>query len=460
MSSTKQYIEANRDRFLDELMKLIRIQSIGTSKKYDKETHQAAEFVRQKLAAAGADQVRLIDTIRHPLVYGEKMVDENLPTVLVYGHYDVQPADPYELWDTPPFEPVIKDEKIYARGASDDKGQMYIHIKALETMLATDSLPCNIKFLIEGEEESGSEGLGHFLQDPKNYALLQADALLLSDTGVISLEQPSITVGLRGITYLQVEVEGPNRDLHSGSYGGAVGNPINILCQMIASLQDEQRRITVPGFYDRVEDFSAQEREELAKTPFDLEQYQADLGIESVMGEEGYSTLERTGIRPSLDVNGIWGGYIEEGGKTVLPSKAYAKISMRLVPHQEEPEIVEQFTKYFTSLAPKGTRVRVEVVHAGSNAIVVNGKSTALQAAQKAFEEAWGKAPILTRDGGSIPIMAKLQKALGCDIVFMGFGLDSDNIHSPNEHFGIANFFKGLDTVIAFYKHLAALHQA
>lgn len=460
MSSTKQYIEANRDRFLDELMAFLRIPSVSTSSKYAEEIGQAAEFVQQKLIAAGADEVRLIDTIRYPLVYGEKIVDENLPTVLVYGHYDVQPADPYELWDTPPFEPVLKDEKIYARGASDDKGQTYIHIKALEIMLATNQLSCNVKFLIEGEEESGSEGLAHFLKDPKNQKLLGADALLLSDTSLLSLEQPSLTAGLRGIVYLQVEVEGPNRDLHSGVYGGAVGNPINILCQMIASLQDEQRRITIPGFYDRVENLSVQEREELAKTPFDLEAYQGDLGIESVMGEEGYSTLERTGIRPSLDVNGIWGGYIEEGGKTVLPSKAYAKISMRLVPHQEEPEIVEQFTKYFTSLAPKGTQVRVEVVHAGSNAIVVNGKSTALQAAQKAFEEAWGKAPILTRDGGSIPIMAQLQKALGCDIVFMGFGLDSDNIHSPNEHFGIANFFKGLDTVIAFYKHLAILHQA
>lgn len=460
MSSTQQYIEANRDRFLDELMDFLRIPSVSTSSKYAEEIRQAAEFVQQKLIIAGADEVRLIDTIRYPLVYGEKIVDESLPTVLVYGHYDVQPADPYELWDTPPFEPVLKDEKIYARGASDDKGQTYIHIKALETMLATNQLPCNVKFLIEGEEESGSEGLAHFLRDPKNQQLLGADALLLSDTSLLSLEQPSLTAGLRGIVYLQVEVEGPNRDLHSGVYGGAVGNPINVLCHMIASLQDEHQRITIPGFYDRVQTLSTQERKELAKTPFDLAQYQAELDIEAVIGEQGYSTLERTGIRPSLDVNGIWGGYIEEGGKTVLPSKAHAKISMRLVPHQKEEEIVAQFTDYFISLAPKGIKVNVKVVHAGSNAVVVDSNAVALQAAQKAFEEAWGKTPLLAKDGGSIPIVAQFQQSLGCDVVLMGFGLDSDNIHSPNEHFGIANFFKGLDTVIAFYKHLAALHQA
>ena len=458
MLSTKEYIEAHRDRFLHELMDFLRIPSVSTSKEHAEDTCKAAAFVKQQLLKAGVDQARLIETVGYPLVYGQKIVDKGLPTVLVYGHYDVQPAAPYALWDTPPFEPVVKEEKIYARGASDDKGQVYIHIKALETMLATKQLPCNVQFLIEGEEESGSEGLAHFLKDPKNHALLRSDAVLLSDTTLLSLEQPSLTTGLRGIVYLEVEVTGPNRDLHSGVYGGAVGNPINILCQLIASLQDEHNHITIPGFYDRVEVLSAQERAELANIPFDLSKYQEALGIAAVVGEQGYSTLERTGIRPSLDIHGIWGGYTEEGGKTVLPAKAHAKLSMRLVPHQDAQEIVTQFTNYFTALAPQGVKVQVNVVHAGSNAVVVSSDSVALQAAQKAFEEVWNKSPVLARDGGSIPILAQFKEVLDCDIVLMGFGLDSDAIHSPNEHFGLVNFFKGLDTVIAFYKHLAALH--
>ncbi|MEL7062968.1 MAG: dipeptidase, partial [Bacteroidota bacterium] len=384
--------------------------------------------------------------------------DKNLPTVLVYGHYDVQPADPEALWDTPPFEPIIKAGKIYARGASDDKGQVYSHIKALETMVATEQLPCNLKFLIEGEEESGSESLAQFLQDPQNQALLQADTLLLSDTALISLEQPSLTVALRGIVYLEIEVTGPNRDLHSGVYGGAVGNPINILCQMLATLQDQDRRITIPGFYDQVEELSAAARTALNHLPFDLSAYQKDLGIESTIGEEGYTTIERASIRPSLDINGIWGGYTGEGGKTVLPAKAYAKVSMRLVPHQEASKIVSQFTDYLTHLAPQGVQVNVKVVHAGSNAVVINSESTPLHAAQKAFEEVWGKAPLLTRCGGSIPIVTQLKEALHCDVVMMGFGLDSDAVHSPNEHFGLTNFFKGIDTIVAFCKHLAMLH--
>ena len=458
MLHTKQYIEAHQDRFLGELMDFLRIPSISTSRAYAEDMHKAAEFVKQKLLEAGIDQARLIETKGCPLVYGEKVVDKDLPTVLVYGHYDVQPADPDELWETPPFEPVVKDEKIYARGASDDKGQVYMHIKALETMLATKQLPCNVKFMIEGEEESGSEGLTHFLQDQQNCTLLQADALLVSDTALLSLEQPSLTTGLRGIVYLEVEVVGPNRDLHSGIYGGAVGNPINILCQMLASLQDERNRITIPGFYDSVEVLSEMDRTVLNQIPFVLSKYTESLGIEGVIGEHGYNTAERTGIRPSLDINGIWGGYTGEGGKTVLPSKAHAKLSMRLVPHQEMQEIIAQFTNYFAALAPKGAKVKVKVVHAGSNAVVVNSDSVALQAAKKSFEEVWKKSPVLTRDGGSIPIIAQFKEALNCDIVLMGFGLDSDAIHSPNEHFGLVNFFKGIDTVIAFYQHFGALH--
>jgi acetylornithine deacetylase/succinyl-diaminopimelate desuccinylase-like protein len=458
MLHTKQYIEAHQDRFLGELMDFLRIPSISTSREYAEDMYKAAEFVKQKLLEAGMDQARLIETKGCPLVYGEKVVDQDLPTVLVYGHYDVQPADPDELWETPPFEPVVKDEKMYARGASDDKGQVYMHIKALETMLATKQLPCNVKFMIEGEEESGSEGLTHFLQDQQNCTLLQADALLVSDTALLSLEQPSLTTGLRGIVYLEVEVVGPNRDLHSGIYGGAVGNPINILCQMLASLQDERNRITIPGFYDSVEVLSERDRTVLNQIPFVLSKYTESLGIEGVIGEQGYNTVERTGIRPSLDINGIWGGYTGEGGKTVLPSKAHAKLSMRLVPHQEMQEIIAQFTNYFAALAPQGVKVKVKVVHAGSNAVVVNSDSVALQAAKKSFEEVWKKSPVLTRDGGSIPIIAQFKEALNCDIVLMGFGLDSDAIHSPNEHFGLANFFKGIDTVIAFYQHFVALH--
>lgn len=458
MLNTKQYIEEHQDRFLGELMDFLRIPSISTSRKYAEDMQRAAEFVKQKLLEAGMDQAKLIETKGCPLVYGEKMVDKDLPTVLVYGHYDVQPADPDELWETPPFEPVVKDEKIYARGASDDKGQVYMHIKALETMLATKQLPCNVKFMIEGEEESGSEGLTHFLQDQQNCTLLQADALLVSDTALLSLEQPSLTTGLRGIVYLEVEVVGPNRDLHSGIYGGAVGNPINILCQMLASLQDERNRITIPGFYDSVEVLSEMDRTVLNQIPFVLSKYTESLGIEGVIGEHGYNTAERTGIRPSLDINGIWGGYTGEGGKTVLPSKAHAKLSMRLVPHQEMQEMIDQFTNYFAALAPQGVKVKVKVVHAGSNAVVVNSDSVALQAAKKSFEEVWKKSPVLTRDGGSIPIIAQFKESLNCDIVLMGFGLDSDAIHSPNEHFGLVNFFKGIDTVIAFYQHFGALH--
>jgi acetylornithine deacetylase/succinyl-diaminopimelate desuccinylase-like protein len=458
MLTPEEYIGTHQDRFLDELMDFLRIPSVSTSRKYAEDVRKAAEFIKQKLLEAGADQARLIETKGHPLVYGKKMVNQSLPTVLVYGHYDVQPADPDELWETPPFEPVVRAGKIYARGASDDKSQVYMHIKALETMLATEQLPCNIHFLIEGEEENGSEGLTHFLEYQENRSMLQSDAVLVSDTTLLSLEQPSLTVGLRGIVYLEVEVTGPNRDLHSGIYGGAVGNPINILCQMLASLHDAHYRVAIPGFYDDVEPLSEQDREELAKVYFELSEYQDALGIESVVGEQGYSTLERIGIRPALDINGIWGGYTGEGGKTVLPSQANAKLSMRLVPHQDAQKIVVQFTNYFTSLAPRGIKVKVQVLHSVSNAVVVATNAVALQAAKKAFEEVWNKSPVLTRDGGSIPIIARFKETLGCDIVMMGFGLDSDAIHSPNEHFRVENFFKGIGVIISFYKHLAVLH--
>lgn len=457
MSDIQAYLTIHQQRFLDELMALLRIPSVGTMQKHTPDVREAAVFIRDKIVAAGADQARLIETSGHPLVYGEKIVDKNLPTVLVYGHYDVQPADPEALWDTPPFEPVIRDEKIYARGASDDKGQVYMHIKAFETLVATQQLPCNVKFLIEGEEENGSEGLAAFLADQQNRAWLQADAILLSDTTLLSMEQPSLTVGLRGIVYLEVTVTGPNRDLHSGGYGGAVANPINILCQLIAALHDQDRRITIPKFYDKVSLLSSQERADLNQVALSTTQYQQELGIEAVMGETGYNTLERTSIRPSLDVNGIWGGYTEPGSKTVLPAKAQAKLSMRLVPHQDAREITDLFTDYFTSLAPAGVQVQIKAQHSGGNAVVLKQDSVALRAAYKAFETVWHKRPLATRGGGSIPIIAKFQEVLGCDIVMMGFGLRSDAAHSPNEHFGLVNFFKGIDTVIAFYKHLAAL---
>ena len=383
------------------------------------------------------------------------MVDPSAPTVLVYGHYDVQPADPLSLWDSPPFEPEIRDGKIYARGACDDKGQMYMHIKALETMQAQGNIPCNIKFLIEGEEEIGSDHLSPFVE--KNQDKLAADVVLISDTDIISNENPSITVGLRGMSYMEVEVTGPNRDLHSGMYGGTVANPINVLCKMIASLKDEQGRITIPGFYDKVAALSDEERQEINRAPHNDDEYKQALGIEELFGEAGYTTPERIGIRPTLDVNGIWGGYIEEGAKTVLPSKAHAKISMRLVPDQNHREIDELFIRHMQSIAPPSVKVNVKSHH-GGQAAVVPSDSVGVQAASQAFEEAWGKKPFLTREGGSIPIVSLFQQKLGIDSVLMGFGLDEDAIHSPNESYGVFNYLKGIETITLFHKYLAALH--
>lgn len=448
------YIEDNKQRFLDELFDLLRLPSVSADSKFNEDVRKTAEMVKSRLLEAGCDTAELVETPGHPVVYGEKIIDSNLPTVVVYGHYDVQPADPYELWDSPPFEPVIKDDKIYARGACDDKGQAYMHVKALQSMVETGSLPCNVKFMIEGEEEVGSSNLETFVKENKEK--LAGDVILISDTGIISNDTPSITIGLRGLSYMEVEVTGPNRDLHSGVYGGAVANPINVLCKMIDSMVDENGHIAIPGFYDKVEELSQAEREEMAKAPFDLESYKSELGINEVKGEKGFTTNERTGIRPALDVNGIWGGYTGEGAKTVLPSKAYAKISMRLVPNQISDEISDLFTDYFKSIAPDYVQVKVTTHHGGQPS-VVKTDSLAYGAASKAFEEVWGKTPIPTRDGGSIPIVALFKEVLKVDVVLLGFGLDSDAIHSPNEHYGVFNYFKGIETIAMFYKHFVEM---
>ncbi|OKL41286.1 peptidase dimerization domain protein [Pontibacter flavimaris] len=449
-----QYINDNKDRFVNELLDMLRIPSVSADPKFKADVMRNAEFLKERLIEAGADNVELVETAGNPVVYGEKMVDPSLPTVLVYGHYDVQPADPYELWTSPPFEPVIKDGKIYARGACDDKGQMYMHVKAFETMVKTGTLACNVRFMIEGEEEVGSVNLGAFVREHKDR--LTGDVILISDTGMLANDTPSITTGLRGLSYLEVEVTGPNRDLHSGLYGGAVANPINILCQMIASLHDENNRITIPGFYDNVDELSQEERAEMARAPFDLDKYKKALDLGDVHGEEGYVTMERNSIRPTLDVNGIWGGYTGEGAKTVIPSKAYAKISMRLVPHQTSEEITEKFKKHFESIAPKSVKVVVKPHH-GGEPVVTPTDSPAYQAASMAYEETFGVKPIPVRSGGSIPIVAMFKSELGLDSVLMGFGLDSDAIHSPNESYGLFNYMKGIETIPQFYKYFAQL---
>jgi acetylornithine deacetylase/succinyl-diaminopimelate desuccinylase-like protein len=454
ISEITNYLEQNKERFLSELFELLRIKSISADPQYKAEVLRTAVFLKDHLESLGADNVEAIPTEGYPVVYAEKIIDPSLPTVLVYGHYDVQPADPLELWKSPPFEPEIRDGKIYARGSSDDKGQMFVHIKAFEIMMKTNMLPCNIKFMLEGEEEVGSGSLAGFVKNNKDK--LKADVILISDTSIINNDTPSVTVGLRGLSYLEVEVTGPNRDLHSGVYGGAVANPVNVLCKMIASLTDDDHRITIPGFYDKVREFSANEREELAKRPFDLEEYKKNLEIEDVMGEKGYTTIERTGIRPTLDVNGIWGGYTGEGSKTVLPSKAYAKISMRLVPDQDFQEISDLFTRHFKNIAPKGVKVKITPHHGGQPAVTPID-SIAYEAASLAFEEAWGKKPIPAMEGGSIPIVALFQQVLGLNSVLMGFGLDSDAIHSPNESFGLMNFYKGIETAIYVHRHFANL---
>ena len=460
MNSVKSYIQEHKDRFLNELIELIKIPSISADSRYKPDVLKTAEAVKKSLEQAGCDRVELCETPGNPIVYGEKIIDKNLPTVLVYGHYDVQPPDPLDLWDSPPFEPVIKTTElhpegaIFARGACDDKGQMYMHVKAMEYMTANNQLPCNVKFMIEGEEEVGSKSLSWFV--PRNKEKLANDVILISDTGMIANDVPSITTGLRGLSYVEVEVTGPNRDLHSGLYGGAVANPINVLTKMIASLHDENNHITIPGFYDKVIELSSEERAFMAKAPFSLEAYKKALDIEDVYGEKGYTTNERNSIRPTLDVNGFWGGYIGEGAKTVIASKAYAKISMRLVPDQDWEEITNLFTKHFEALAPKGVRVKVSPHH-GGRAYVTPIDSIGYQAASKAYEQTFGKVPIPQRSGGSIPIVALFEQELKSKTILMGFGLDSDAIHSPNEHFGVWNYLKGIETIPWFYKYFTEL---
>lgn len=452
MQVWKDYIEQHKDRFLNELLDLLRIPSVSADSKYKEDVAKCAEAVKKHLLLAGCDIAEVCPTAGHPIVYGEKITDPSLPTVLVYGHYDVQPADPLELWTSGPFEPEIRDGKIYARGACDDKGQMFMHIKALEVMAKTGTLACNIKVMIEGEEEVGSSNLEQFLKDNKDR--LKADVVLVSDTSMISMEHPSIETGLRGLAYMEVEVTGPNRDLHSGVYGGGVLNPINELCRMIASLHDENRHITVAGFYDKVAELSAAERQAINEAPFSQEDFNKDLGITQEAGEKGYTTLERTGIRPTLDVNGIWGGYTGEGAKTVLPSKAFAKISMRLVPNQVSTEISDLFAKHFTNIAAAGVQVKV-TSHHGGEPVVTPTDSKAYQAAARAIETTFGKEPIPTRGGGSIPIIALFESILGLKTVLLGFGLDNDNIHSPNEKYDVFNYFKGIETIPYFHKYFA-----
>lgn len=460
MSDIKSYLDANRQRFLDELLELLRIPSVSADPKYAGDVRRMAEATAEHLRKAGADTVEIHETDGHPIVYGEKMVDPAAPTVLVYGHYDVQPADPLDLWHSPPFEPVVKvtsnhpDGAIFARGSCDDKGQFFMHVKAFEAMLQAGHLPCNVKFMIEGEEEVGSKNLENFCR--ANIDKLACDVVLISDTSIIDNETPSLTVGLRGLCYMEVEVVGPNRDLHSGVYGGAVANPINILCKMIASMHDENRHITIPGFYDEVETVSDFERAGLNNAPYHEATYKNDLGVSALLGENGYTTVERTGIRPTLDVNGIWGGYIGEGAKTVLPSKAFAKISMRLVPNQDPHRIEQLFQQHFEKIAPESVKVKV-APHHGGYPVVIPVDSVEYRAAERAMEHAFGKKPLPQRGGGSIPIVAMFDEVLGVKSVLMGFGLDSDDIHSPNEHYGLFNYYKGIETIPYFYQYYSEM---
>lgn len=454
MTSIKTYIENNRERFLEELFELIRIPSVSSKEENKPDMLRAAELIKRYLEKAGADRTEIYTTAGHPVIYGEKIISGSVPTVLVYGHYDVQPAEPFGLWETPPFEPVIRDGKIWGRGADDDKGQMFMHVKAFELMNETGSLPCNVKFMIEGEEETGSASLEKFCMDNKE--MLKADVILISDTTMISPEMPSITSGLRGLSYMQVEVTGPDRDLHSGLYGGAVVNPCNALCQMIASLKDDDNHITIPDFYDDVIECTAEERSEMAKRPFDREKFMNSVGVDDLQGEKDYSDTERIGIRPTLDINGIWGGFTGEGTKTILPSKAYAKISMRLVPDQNAEKIAGLFEKHFLSIAPAGVKVKVEYLH-GGEAYVSPLDTPEYRAASMAIAESFGKSPVPVRSGGSIPIVSTFEKVLGIKSILMGFGLESDAIHSPNENYPLFNFYKGIETIPLFYSIYSGL---
>ena len=452
MKEWKLYLEANNERFLQELLALLRIPSISAKSENNGDMITCAKAVEQSLKEAGATTTKIYETAGHPIVYGELIIDAALPTVLVYGHYDVQPADPLELWNSAPFDPTIIDGKIFARGSCDDKGQFYMHVKALEMMSKTNTLKTNIKFIIEGEEEIGSPNLANFVKS--NHDLLKADVILISDTAMISMENPSIDIGVRGLSYIEIEVTGPNRDLHSGVYGGAVANPITILSKMIASCHDENNHITIPGFYEDVIESTTAERAKMAEAPFDLKEWSEDLGIKEVWGEKGYSTNERTGIRPTLEVNGLWGGYTGEGAKTVLPSKAFAKISCRLVPNQSSAKITQMVLEHFKKIAPANITVNA-FEHHGGEPYITPIDSHEYQSAAKAITATFGKAPIPVRGGGSIPICALFEQELGLKIVFMGFGLDSDNLHSPNEKYDIVNFYKGIETIPYFHHFFA-----
>ena len=458
MDYIKKYINENKDRFINELLELLKIPSISADPHYKKDVFNCAHFVAKLMENAGVENIQVCKTAGYPIVYGDKIIDTNLPTVLIYGHYDVQPPDPIELWESGPFDPIIKktdihpEGAIFARGACDDKGQFYMHIKAFELMINTGALPCNIKFMIEGEEEVGSENLGVFVKE--NKSRLACDTILISDTGIISNDTPSITTGLRGLSYLEVEVTGPNRDLHSGLYGGAVANPINILCEMVAKMKDGNNYITIPGFYDDVVELSLEERADIEKAPFSLNNYKRALDLSDIHGEEGYSTMERAGIRPTLDVNGIWGGYTGAGAKTVIPSKAFAKISMRLVPHQKDKIITAKFTEFFKSIAPKSVSVKV-IPHHGGEPYVSPTDIPAYISASQAMETTYGKKPVPVRSGGSIPIVALFEAELNVKSILFGFGLDSDAIHSPNEHYGIFNYLKGIETISHFFVNYA-----
>lgn len=453
MEAVQEYIKENKQRYLDELIEFLRIPSVSADSRHKDDVLKAATWLNNELTRIGM-QSEIIPTKGHPVVFAEKHISDDAPTVLVYGHYDVQPPDPLDLWTSPPFDPVIKDDKIWARGSCDDKGQLYMHVKAIEAMITKDELPCNVKVMFEGEEEVGSEHLGDFLEENKDK--LTADVILVSDTSIIANDVPSITTGLRGLSYVEVEVTGPNKDLHSGVYGGAVANPCNVLCDMISSLHDENRRVTIPGFYDDVEEVSESERKKMNEAPFDEEEYKRELNVNALMGEKGYTTLDRTSIRPTLDVNGIWGGYTGEGAKTVLPSKASAKISMRLVPHQNSNKITELFSKHFASIAPPSVKVKVTPLHGGEGAVTPTD-TIEYQAASKAMEKTFGKEPLPQRSGGSIPIVSLFESVLGVKTVLMGFGLDSDDIHSPNEHFGLFNYYKGIETIPYYYMYYAEM---
>jgi acetylornithine deacetylase/succinyl-diaminopimelate desuccinylase-like protein len=454
MEYIKEYIAEHQDRFLQELFGLIRIPSISSEVDHKEDMTKAAEYWRKSLKEAGADHTEIFQTSGNPVVFGEKIIDPLLPTILVYGHYDVMPVDPLELWESPPFKPEVRDGKIYARGADDDKGQAFMHAKAFEMMVKTGNLPCNVKFMIEGEEEIGSAALPEFCKERKE--MLAADIILVSDTGMISMDCPSITIGLRGLAYMEVEVKGPNKDLHSGIFGGAIANPINVLAKMIASLTDENGHITIPGFYDEVIEISHEERGEMAKAPFNEENYKKNIEVEELFGEKGFTAKERTGIRPTLDVNGIWGGYTGEGSKTVLPSKAYAKISMRLVPNQDHHKIAELFTKHFTSIAPLYVKVNVKALH-GGQAYVSPIDTIGYLAASKAIETVFGKKPVPVRSGGSIPVIPQFEEILGIKTILLGFGLETDDAHSPNENYPVFNFYKGIETIPYFYHYFAEM---